>query len=53
VKAGMEKLVGETGADELIVVTDTFEPADRLQSYQRVATIANSIEVKAAMRVNA
>src|SRR5580693_5700784 len=25
VKAGMEKLVEETGADELIVVTDTFE----------------------------
>src|SRR5665213_2929504 len=34
VKAKMEKLVDETGADELIVVTDTFDPADRLQSYQ-------------------
>ena len=36
-KAGIEKLVADTGADELIVVTDTYEHADRLQSYQRVA----------------
>ena len=52
VKAGLEKLVGETGADEVIVVTDTYEHADRLQSYQRVAGIAARIETKptAAMR---
>ena len=36
-KAGLEKLVRETGADEVIVVTDTYEHADRLQSYERVA----------------
>jgi luciferase family oxidoreductase group 1 len=53
VKAGMERLVRETGADELIVVTDTYEPADRLQSYQRVAGIANTIEIKAALHVSA
>jgi alkanesulfonate monooxygenase SsuD/methylene tetrahydromethanopterin reductase-like flavin-dependent oxidoreductase (luciferase family) len=53
VKSGMEKLVEETGADELIVVTDTFEPADRLQSYERVAGIANTIEAKAAVQVSA
>jgi luciferase family oxidoreductase group 1 len=46
VKAGLEKLVGETGADEVIVVTDTYEHADRLQSYQRVASIAPMIAVK-------
>ncbi len=46
VKAGIEKLVEETGADELIVVTDTYEHADRLQSYERVARIARAIEVK-------
>jgi len=40
VKAGIEKLVEDTGADEIIVVTDTFEHTDRLQSYQRVAEIA-------------
>src|SRR6201997_1230970 len=37
VKAGLERLVSDTGADEVIVVTDTYEHADRLQSYQRVA----------------
>src|ERR1700758_1349022 len=46
VKAGMERLVDETGADELIVVTDTYEPADRIQSYERIARIAQAIEVK-------
>ena len=43
VKAGLQKLVGDTGADEVIVVTDTYEHADRLQSYQRVAGIAEAI----------
>jgi luciferase family oxidoreductase group 1 len=43
VKAGLEKLVGDTGADEVIVVTDTYEHADRLQSYQRLAGIAETI----------
>ncbi|MHB8217779.1 MAG: LLM class flavin-dependent oxidoreductase [Candidatus Sulfotelmatobacter sp.] len=46
VKAGLEKLVSDTGADEVIVVTDAYEHADRLQSYQRVARIAATIEVK-------
>src|SRR5216683_2131478 len=52
VKAGLEKLVGDTGADEVIVVTDTYEHADRLQSYRRVASVAARIETKptAAMR---
>jgi alkanesulfonate monooxygenase SsuD/methylene tetrahydromethanopterin reductase-like flavin-dependent oxidoreductase (luciferase family) len=53
VKAGMDRLVRETGADELIVVTDTYEPADRLQSYQRVAGIAKTIEIKTAVQVSA
>ncbi len=43
VKAGLEKLVAETGADEVIVVSDTYEHADRLQSYERVAVIASKI----------
>jgi luciferase family oxidoreductase group 1 len=47
VKAGLEKLVGETGADEVIVVTDTYEHEDRLQSYRRVAVIAATIEAQA------
>ena len=53
VKAGMQKLVQETGADELIVVTDTFDPEARRQSYERVARIANTIEVKSAAHVSA
>lgn len=53
VKAGLEKLAGDTGADEVIVVTDTYEHADRLQSYERLARIAAGIEVKPAMAVEA
>jgi luciferase family oxidoreductase group 1 len=45
VKAGLEKLVAGTGADEVIVVTDTYEHDDRLRSYERVAEIAKEIQV--------
>jgi luciferase family oxidoreductase group 1 len=45
VKAGLERLVRDTGADEVIVVTDTYDPAARLESYQRVAGIAAAIEL--------
>jgi len=47
VKAGLEKLVSETAADEVIVVTDTYDHADRLQSYQRVAAAAKELGVAA------
>jgi luciferase family oxidoreductase group 1 len=53
VKAGLEKLVRETGADEVIVVTDTYEHTDRLQSYERVAGVAKGIELKSAVAVEA
>jgi luciferase family oxidoreductase group 1 len=43
VKAGLEKLLHETGANELIVVTDTYEPAARAESYERLAAIAEQI----------
>jgi hypothetical protein len=46
VRAALEKLVANTGADEVIAVTDTYEHADRLQSYQRLAAIAGSINLK-------
>jgi luciferase family oxidoreductase group 1 len=45
VKAGMEKLIAETGARELIVVTDTYDAANRHESYRRVAEIAAGIHV--------
>jgi hypothetical protein len=38
--------VRDTAADEVIIVTDTYEHADRLQSYQRVAGVAEMLEVK-------
>jgi luciferase family oxidoreductase group 1 len=53
VKDGMEKLVSDTAADEVIVVTDTYEHADRLESYQRVAGIVASLDVKAPIAVGA
>ena len=53
VKAGLETLVGETGADEVIVVTDTYEHEDRLQSYRRVADVAVAIGVKSTVAVDA
>jgi luciferase family oxidoreductase group 1 len=53
VKRGLEKLVGDTGANEVIVVTDTYEHADRLESYRRVADVATTIEVKPTVAVEA
>ena len=53
VKAGLEKLVGDAGVDELIVVTDTYEHSDRLQSYQRLAAIAKTIAAKSNVAVGA
>jgi luciferase family oxidoreductase group 1 len=40
VRAGLQQLVDETIADEVIVVADTYDHQDRLQSYERVANIA-------------
>ncbi|MBA3916382.1 MAG: MsnO8 family LLM class oxidoreductase, partial [Acidobacteriales bacterium] len=51
VKAGVQKLVEATGADELIVVTDTYDHADRLQSYQRLAELAPAIELRPTVAV--
>ena len=44
-KAGLEKLVRDTGAEEVIVVTDTYTHEDRLESYRRVAEVAESVQV--------
>ncbi len=48
VRAGLESLLAKTGADEVIVVTDLFEHQDRLESYERVAEVARSIQHAAA-----
>jgi hypothetical protein len=51
VKAGIERLIAATGADELIVVTDTWDHAARLDSYRRLAGVAAGIEVKSAASI--
>src|SRR6202451_3915477 len=43
VRAKLEKLVTDTRASEVIVVSDTFEHSDRLRSYKRVANVASTI----------
>ena len=53
VKVGLDKLVGDTGANEVIVVTDTYEHEDRLESYRRVADIAKMIEANPTVAVGA
>src|SRR5271165_2407855 len=53
VKAGLEKLVVDTAADEVIVVTDTYEHTDRIESYRRVASIASKIEQRSTVTVEA
>lgn len=49
VAAELEGLVRETSADEVIVVTDTYDPHDRLESYRRVAAVAKTIETPQSM----
>jgi luciferase family oxidoreductase group 1 len=45
VQAGLEKLVNDTDADEVIVVTDTYEHNDRMDSHERVARIAAEMKL--------
>src|SRR5579862_2231260 len=40
VRAGIEALVKETGADELIVVSDVYDHATRLRSFELIAQVA-------------
>ncbi len=44
VEAGLRRLLAATGADEVIAVTDTWDPAARLASYERLAQVAQSID---------
>ena len=44
VEAGLRRLVEATGADEIIAVTDTWDPAARLASYERLAEVARRME---------
>ncbi len=49
VQRGLERLVATTGADEVIVFTDTWDHAARLDSYRRVAEVALKIETNSAV----
>ncbi len=40
VRGGLEDLLKRTGADELMITTQTYDPADRLRSFQLVAESA-------------
>lgn len=42
-KAGLEKLIADTRANEVIVISDTYEHADRLRSYELTGKIAEEI----------
>jgi hypothetical protein len=44
VQAGLGRLVSDTHANEVIIVTDTYEHSDRIDSYERVARIAKNIK---------
>jgi luciferase family oxidoreductase group 1 len=43
VKAGLETLVRDTGASEVIIVTDTYTHEDRLESYRRLEEVAKTV----------
>jgi alkanesulfonate monooxygenase SsuD/methylene tetrahydromethanopterin reductase-like flavin-dependent oxidoreductase (luciferase family) len=45
VRAGIERLTRETGADELVIATDTYEHSDRIESYRLVARAVDTIRV--------
>jgi luciferase family oxidoreductase group 1 len=47
VQTGLERLVATTGANEVIVVTDTWDHEARLVSYRRLAEVAGRIEMRA------
>jgi luciferase family oxidoreductase group 1 len=41
VRRGIEQLVAETGADELMIVSDIYDHASRLHSYELIANVAS------------
>jgi alkanesulfonate monooxygenase SsuD/methylene tetrahydromethanopterin reductase-like flavin-dependent oxidoreductase (luciferase family) len=47
VNAGLEYLVAATVADEVIVVTDTWDHGARLESYRLVAEAAEKVKMVA------
>jgi luciferase family oxidoreductase group 1 len=52
-KAGLERLIRDTQADEVIAVTDTWDHQDRLDSYTRLANVARTIQAQPASLASA
>jgi alkanesulfonate monooxygenase SsuD/methylene tetrahydromethanopterin reductase-like flavin-dependent oxidoreductase (luciferase family) len=48
VRAGIDALVAETGADELMVISDVYDHALRLRSFEAIAAAVRSAEQPAA-----
>ena len=48
VRAGLERFVAKTGADELMLTGAIFDPAARLRSYQIAAEAMGQVQLKAA-----
>ncbi|MET0708455.1 MAG: LLM class flavin-dependent oxidoreductase, partial [Tardiphaga sp.] len=44
VRAGIEALVAETGADELMIVSDVYDHQARLRSYELIARANSDID---------
>jgi luciferase family oxidoreductase group 1 len=42
VRAGLEWLIEETGADEVMVMSDAYEHADRLRSFEIIASVVKA-----------
>jgi len=45
VQVGLERLASDARANEVIVLTETYQHCDRIDSYARVARIAEKIKV--------
>jgi len=44
VRRGIDQLVAESGADELMIVSDIYDHAQRLRSYELIASVASQAE---------
>jgi alkanesulfonate monooxygenase SsuD/methylene tetrahydromethanopterin reductase-like flavin-dependent oxidoreductase (luciferase family) len=42
VRAGIDALIAETGADELMIVSDVYDHAKRLRSFELIAGVAGT-----------
>jgi luciferase family oxidoreductase group 1 len=49
VRAGLEAMIAETRADELIVVSDIYDHADRLRSFELIAQAMADVEAREAV----